>query len=415
MSEQMIERMDFKQLRRQVQQLADELAVMNRRYEDLLYNLDWDNFSSHVVKEKDGMKTQISINAGKIETKVSSEEFLTRITQTDQEIQTVAEDVKGLSSTVTQTAKDITSEVKNREDKDEELFSLIQQTAEEITSQVSVSFTGAQEISYDPNNPPEGASALDTEKYYFYNGLYYYWSDLNKKWVSTDENHIYSVFRQTEEGFELTGDVVIDGSIVKVKNITFDASSTPVKVQYSITEAFGEGDSVSEVYNPSIHQFMRLSVDGGKTYGSAIKITAKDGEDGAPGQDGSDADVTAQKVFDVLTEGGTTQGLFTAFYDGGTKLFINAEYIRSGTLSSVTIDVDTDAKIGRRLQLYDSENEVLGASISIYDESMLSIVTQGSRKIYLSAGGHALEITPGGRLYFDGDDVMNQSAVAVFG
>ena len=46
MSDLPIQKMDFKQLRSEVQSLRDELAMMKRHYEDLLYNLDDDNISS---------------------------------------------------------------------------------------------------------------------------------------------------------------------------------------------------------------------------------------------------------------------------------------------------------------------------------------------------------------------------------
>lgn len=54
-----INKMDFKQLRNEVQLLRDELAIMKRKYEDIIYNLDDDNFSSRIVKEKGDMKTAI--------------------------------------------------------------------------------------------------------------------------------------------------------------------------------------------------------------------------------------------------------------------------------------------------------------------------------------------------------------------
>ena len=40
--------MNFKQLRNEVQLLRDELAIMKRKYEDILYNLDDDNFSRRI-------------------------------------------------------------------------------------------------------------------------------------------------------------------------------------------------------------------------------------------------------------------------------------------------------------------------------------------------------------------------------
>ena len=53
MSNKDINQMDFKELRNEVQMLRDELAIMQRKYEDILYNLDDENFSGVLLKEKD--------------------------------------------------------------------------------------------------------------------------------------------------------------------------------------------------------------------------------------------------------------------------------------------------------------------------------------------------------------------------
>ena len=66
-----INKMDFKQLRNEVQLLRDELAIMKRKYDDIIYNLDDENFSSRLIKEKDNMKTSIEITEEGIKTKVS--------------------------------------------------------------------------------------------------------------------------------------------------------------------------------------------------------------------------------------------------------------------------------------------------------------------------------------------------------
>ena len=58
-----ISNMTDKQLRNEVQLLRDELAIMKRKYEDIIYNLDTDNFSSRFVKEQGDMKTAIKVTA----------------------------------------------------------------------------------------------------------------------------------------------------------------------------------------------------------------------------------------------------------------------------------------------------------------------------------------------------------------
>ena len=112
-----INKMDFKQLRNEVQLLRDELAIMKRKYEDIIYNLDDDNFSSRLVKEKDNMKTAIEITAEGIKTKVSKTDFE----------QTLIE-----YSTIEQTASNITMAVNSEREYADKQF-------EYLSGQISVS------------------------------------------------------------------------------------------------------------------------------------------------------------------------------------------------------------------------------------------------------------------------------------
>ena len=86
MSDKDINKMDFKELRNEVQVLRDELAIMKRQYEDLFYNLDDENFSGSILKEKKDMKTQIEVNEKGISTLVSSLGNYSTITQTNNKI-----------------------------------------------------------------------------------------------------------------------------------------------------------------------------------------------------------------------------------------------------------------------------------------------------------------------------------------
>lgn len=92
-----INQMNYKQLRNEVQLLRDELAIMQRKFEDIIYNLDTDNFSSRFVKEQGNMKTAIEVNANGIKTKVSKEEMETfkesTLTQTAEQIKVEVEKV----------------------------------------------------------------------------------------------------------------------------------------------------------------------------------------------------------------------------------------------------------------------------------------------------------------------------------
>ena len=164
MSDYNINNMDFKQLRNEVQLLRDELAIMKRKYEDIIYNLDTDNFSSRFVKEQGDMRTAIEINAEGIKTKVSNEEFQSSITQTNNTIETevkklddsvsskitqtaneigaTVENVENtLSSRITQTENLITSEVKNLSDADSKLSSRITQSANKISAVIEGDYT----------------------------------------------------------------------------------------------------------------------------------------------------------------------------------------------------------------------------------------------------------------------------------
>lgn len=108
-----IQNMDFKKLRKEVQLLRDELALMKRKYEDILYNLDDDNFSSKFLKEKDNMKTQIEITAEGIKTKVSKEDFESSMVQTEYLIKSEVKDLSdadaSLSSRISQTSNSISA------------------------------------------------------------------------------------------------------------------------------------------------------------------------------------------------------------------------------------------------------------------------------------------------------------------
>ena len=173
---------------------------------------------------------------------------------------------------------------------------------------------------------------------------YYYYNTLSKAWEKISGDTVYTMFTQTDEGFVLKGNTVIDGTatitrnLVLSGNVTWDMSNSPVKTQYST-----DGVSSWHDVQTSADMYMRMSFDGGTTWSTPTKVVGTDGQDGADGRDGydgSDAYVTAQNVFDALTSGGTAQGLFPAFYDGGDKLFINATYIKTGQLSADRIDTE---------------------------------------------------------------------------
>jgi hypothetical protein len=134
--------MDFKQLRNEVQSLRDELAIMKRKYEDIIYNLDTENFSSRFVKEQGDMRTAIEVNAKGLGAKVSNKEFQSELSLTAQNFETriFALD-NSLSTKIAQNEDKIETEVKALSDTDDMLYSQIVETSTEISLIVGGEYT----------------------------------------------------------------------------------------------------------------------------------------------------------------------------------------------------------------------------------------------------------------------------------
>ena len=169
MSEKRIEDMDFKELRKKVAELESTLAYMKRTYEDLFYNLDNDNFSSTILKEKENMKTQIDINAEGI--KVVTEEVFPNGTENESQI-------------------DI--------------------NAKAIATKVSAVFN--EPISVDVSSSTDMNVYLedaDKDRLYYRttDDTYWFWNEITEQWQKSTSNNIYSIFRQTKSGFLMKGDL----------------------------------------------------------------------------------------------------------------------------------------------------------------------------------------------------------------
>ena len=127
-----------------------------------------------------------------------------------------------------------------------------------------------------------------------------------------------------------TGDITLGGNIYITGNIQWNSSNSPVSVQYS-------SDGVSNWHTTyyTTDYFARYSYDGGSTWTQAVKIQ------GVDGHNGSDANVTYQNVFNALTNNGTMRGIFYGYNPetGGDQgaLYINADYIKTGTLNAMHI------------------------------------------------------------------------------
>lgn len=144
-----IAKMTDKQLRNEVQLLRDELAIMKRKYEDLFYNLDDDNFSGRFIKEKNDMKTSIEITEEGIKTKVSKDDLdkslsnYSTIEQTATKIESAVTSVNNSTdeklknySTISQTATKIESVVSETREDLEASISSVSQKANKISTRV---------------------------------------------------------------------------------------------------------------------------------------------------------------------------------------------------------------------------------------------------------------------------------------
>lgn len=141
MSDISINQMSDKQLRNEVQLLRDELAMMKRQYEDIIYNLDTENFSSRFTREQKNMKSAIEFTAEGIKTKVSKDEFESAITQTASKIRSeVKQETETLDgkfekySTIEQTESKISLSVKESKEYAEGFVTNLLDEGEYITS-----------------------------------------------------------------------------------------------------------------------------------------------------------------------------------------------------------------------------------------------------------------------------------------
>lgn len=153
-----IEDMDFKELREEVQRLRDELARMKRTYEDVLCNLDDDNFSGVYRKKTKNLESSIEQTAGQIKTTVSKQ------------------------------------------------FAFGDAVDDIFSPEASANADTSKLYYWD--------SLKDDER------GYYYYDDVVEKWIKTADDSIYSVFRQTGSGFvfdaahvRISGDLITEGTI----------------------------------------------------------------------------------------------------------------------------------------------------------------------------------------------------------
>ena len=311
-----INKMDFKELRNEVQLLRDKLAKIERKYDDVLYNLDTDNFSQRYVKSLDNKYSSITQTAEAIKAVVS------KGAQLDEAIV-----IDSLDDAV-----------------DKEAIYVIQETDE------------------------DGKVLSET---------YYYFNDITKQWEILSGDNIYTVFEQTSEGFNLKGNVKVDGSCVLTDTLTFNSENKPLDVQYSVNGV----NNWHDTFNSGKDYYMRIKI--GADWSSAMKIVGEDGDDG------SDANVTFSKVNAVL-------GHLYKTVDGGVPTTVTGSYIYSPNVLGGTFyggeyyagsgegysKMDDDG-----FNIYDSNgNNKLGLGYSLHGGSTYPHITLGVGAGYASNG-----------------------------
>lgn len=207
MSDKDINQMGFKELRNEVKMLRDELAIMQRKYEDLFYNLDNENFSSSIIKEKENMKTKIEVNENGIYTLVSSLENYSTISQTNKKIAMV------------------------------------------VSKSVSAKFIS--DVMPTQSNTSDKEKGMICE----YDGKYYYYNNVSLSWNKCPyQKEIKSLFEQTADGFNLVGDVSVCGKITSTDstNAYSQMSATGLEVFVNGVKKIGMGyykDSSGDKYD----------------------------------------------------------------------------------------------------------------------------------------------------------------------
>lgn len=386
-----ISKMNEKQLRNAVQMLYDEFAIFKRKYNDAIYNLDSENLGKSFTVTQNNMKAQLKIAADAIKSAVTEEDLALEL----KNYSTIEQTAEAITSTVT--AEYVNTLIGGGYVTNAMMVSQIQQSSEQILLSVSAEYETKADLEEKLKDyatislTRDGISAYvqsqanlqnavtitdlsqaidvgTTYKIQSFNSsgtvigeTYYYYNSLSESWEKISGDTVYTMFSQTDEGFVLKGNTIIDGNTTITRNlvlsgtVTWDMENSPVLTRYSSDGVSWHSTMVDG------DMYMQMSFDGGSSWSTTTKVVGTDGKDGEDGQDGqdgwdgSDANVTAQNVFNALTNGATAQGLFPAFYDGGDKLFINAEYIKSGVIDAEHISTEI-AQVAESLYIGDSSS-----------------------------------------------------------
>ena len=268
-----ISKMDFKALKRKVQELEDTIAKMKRMYEDAIYNLDSSNFSSSWVREQDNMKAQIKLSAEELssvytrvddnrtalETQIRQNAEAISLKASKTELDEWGNNLEEQIASITVTADEIEVTVK-KEVSNQIKNASITVSSEEILSTVVSKCSNDYFDYFDDNWQIGGMNNIGTTeeqkrmlcKYHWrtsadkeagisYNTAWVYYNHKSGKWEDIDESdaafyeldengNLISVkktqFKQTATGFELSGDVSINGDLITKGKISADRIET---------------------------------------------------------------------------------------------------------------------------------------------------------------------------------------------
>jgi hypothetical protein len=175
---------------------------MKRKFEDIIYNLDTDNFSSRFTREQGDMRAAIEFTAEGIKSKVSKEEFNSKIEQTANQI----------SASVTETKEYVTDLLVNGDYVTNATFkSQFDIYADGIYSTVEAQYETKEDAnsSYSTlrSSISQTANKIETR-------------------VEDLEHFKTSVFTQKSDGFYLDGDVTKFTSVLYLTDDSFDAKAS---------------------------------------------------------------------------------------------------------------------------------------------------------------------------------------------
>lgn len=269
MSDEKIESMDFKELRKHVRALNDELVRMKRQYEDILYNLDASNFSQQFVKEQNNMRTEIAIAAGKIKTMVSQNDLKGEL----EKYSTIEQTAEIITSTVTE--KFVNELIGDTYVTNATLLSEIEQTADEIRLTVSETYETKEDAEDNYNGLSDKISEVSLT------------AGVIETKVSDLEIFKESVFTQTADGFTLDGEqttftgviYLTDNNEVKRFAISVDESQGPREIFMNIVDGTDTpivlgSSSYSNVYIGNSSEGQRIATQSW--------VLANAGSDGIP-------------------------------------------------------------------------------------------------------------------------------------